>query len=171
MLHPISKLHDHLTRFGFYLGGATLCGIVVCFWIEVVARYFFNSPTLWSSSLVAYFLCLSASLAMPELARTRGHIAITVLAEQLRPATRRRYDRFIALIAGSICLVAAWVIVNESLRQISSGTTTAMGLDIPKYWVSSFISYAFLNSALHFLRHSLFPVNAPSTDPTPPPEA
>ncbi|SHF36544.1 TRAP-type C4-dicarboxylate transport system, small permease component [Modicisalibacter ilicicola DSM 19980] len=165
MNHPIARLHDHVTRFGFYLGGATLCGIVVCFWIEVVARYFFNSPTLWSGSLVAYFLCVSASLAMPELARTHGHIAITVLPDRLSPKARRRYERIVALVAGGICLLAAWIIVDENLRQIAGGTTTAMGLDIPKYWVSSFISYAFINTALHFLRHALLPVDATVTDP------
>lgn len=157
MNRPIARLHDRITRLGFYLGGASLCGIVVCFWIEVVARYFFNSPTLWSSSLVAYFLCISASLAMPELARTQGHIAITVIPERLSPIVRQRYERGIALVAGTICLVAAWIIINENMRQFSSGTTTAIGLNVPKYWISSFISYAFANTALHFLRLSLFP--------------
>ena len=92
MLATLARWHDGLTRFGFYLGGATLCGIVVCFWIEVVARYFFNAPTLWSSSIVAYCLCLSASLAMPELARTRGHIAISVLQDSLPAAGQ--FDRY-----------------------------------------------------------------------------
>ncbi|PAU72000.1 TRAP transporter small permease [Halomonas sp. XH26] len=156
MPHPIARLHDRITRFGFYLGGATLCGIVLCFWIEVVARYFFNAPTLWSSSLVAYFLCIAVSLSIPELARTNGHIAITVLPERLSPSMRQRYDRVIALTSGSVCIVTAWIIVKETLRQFDGGTTTALGLDIPKYWVSSFICYAFINTALYFLRHALF---------------
>ncbi|MGC3873687.1 TRAP transporter small permease [Halomonas sp. GXIMD04776] len=160
MLYPLARLHDSITRVGFYLGGATLGGIVVCFWIEVVARYFFNAPTLWSGSLVAYFLCISSSLAIPELARTHGHIAITVLPERLSPSSRQFYDRLIALFACSVCAVAAWISLDENLRQISSGTTTAMGLNIPKYWVSSFISYAFINAALHFLRHALSPSSA-----------
>ncbi|AJY48962.1 MULTISPECIES: TRAP transporter small permease subunit [Halomonadaceae] len=157
MHHPIARLHDRITRFGFYLGGATLCGIVACFWIEVVARYFFNAPTLWSSSLVAYFLCIAVSLSVPELARTNGHIAITVLPERLSPASRQRYDRMIALAAGVVCTVAAWILIQETLRQFGSGTTTALGLDIPKYWVSIFICYAFINTALYFLRYALFP--------------
>lgn len=156
MPHPIARLHDHITRFGFYLGGATLCGIVLCFWIEVVARYFFNAPTLWSSSLVAYFLCIAVSLSMPELARTNGHIAINVLPERLSPLMRQRYDRMIALVAGGVCIVTAWIIVKETLRQFDGGTTTALGLNIPKYWVSSFICYGFINTALHFLRHAFF---------------
>ncbi|USZ49787.1 TRAP transporter small permease [Halomonas sp. DN3] len=167
MLATLARWHDGLTRFGFYLGGATLCGIVVCFWIEVVARYFFNAPTLWSSSIVAYCLCLSASLAMPELARTRGHIAISVLQDSLPAARRQGFERFTSLLTAAVCALAAWMLISESLRQFASGTTTAMGLDIPKVWVSSFIGYGFSNTALHFLRRALLPatVEWPSDSP------
>ncbi|MBN8412649.1 MULTISPECIES: TRAP transporter small permease [Halomonas] len=157
MLATLARWHDGLTRFGFYLGGATLCGIVVCFWIEVVARYFFNAPTLWSSSIVAYCLCLSASLAMPELARTRGHIAISVVQDSLPAARQQGFERVTALLTAAVCGLAAWMLISESARQLASGTTTAMGLDIPKVWVSSFIGYGFTNTALHFLRRAVFP--------------
>ncbi len=160
MQYPIARFHDNITRFGFYIGGATLLGIVICFWIEVVSRYFLNSPTLWSNSLVAYFLCISVSLAMPELARTHGHIAITIFSEKLPPVARVKYNRFLAMTAGIVCLVAAWIIVEETLRQIDSGTTTAMGLNVPKYWISSFICYAFINASFHFFRHAFFPASA-----------
>ncbi|MCL7942279.1 TRAP transporter small permease [Halomonas sp. ATCH28] len=162
MQNPIASLHDNITRFGFYFGGATLVGIVICFWIEVVSRYFFNSPTLWSNALVAYFLCISVSLAMPELARTHGHIAITILSEKLPPVARVKYDRFLVMIAGIVCLITVWIVVDETLRQIGSGTTTAMGINVPKYWLSSFICYAFINTSFHFLRHAFFP--APAVD-------
>lgn len=157
MLSVLTQAHDRLTRFGFHLGGAALCGIVLSYWIEVVARYFFNSPTLWSTSVIAYCLCIAASLAMPELARRQGHIAITALQEQMSGACRRRYERVIALITGIICLVAAWMLVSETLRQFSSGTTTAMGLSIPKFWISAFIGYGFTGTALYFLRRCFWP--------------
>ncbi|WP_158773889.1 TRAP transporter small permease [Cobetia sp. L2A1] len=153
MLTLLARVHDGVTRAGFLLGGVTLCGIVLCFWLEVIARYFFNSPTLWSGAMVAYLLCLSISLATPELARTHGHIAITVLPERLSPATRARYDRFLAVLTGIVCAVAGWICVQESLRQFNYHTTTALGLDIPKVWVSAFIAYALVSAALHFLRH------------------
>lgn len=157
MLNALLRVQDRLTHFGFLLGGAALCGIVVAYWIEVVARYFFNAPTLWSSSVIAYCLCIAASLAMPELARRQGHIAITVLQEQMVGRVRRHYERVIALVAGAICLIAAWMLVSETLRQFSSGTTTAMGLSIPKFWISAFIGYGFVGTALYFLRRCLLP--------------
>ncbi|GED40761.1 TRAP transporter small permease [Cobetia marina] len=161
----LARVHDGVTRAGFLLGGVTLCGIVLCFWLEVIARYFFNSPTLWSGAMVAYLLCLSISLAAPELARTHGHIAITVLPERLSPATRALYDRLLALITGGVCAVAGWICLQESLRQFQYHTTTAMGLDIPKVWVSSFIAYALINAALYFLRHA-FTRAAPEATPS-----
>jgi len=161
----LARVHDGVTRAGFLLGGVTLCGIVLCFWLEVIARYFFNSPTLWSGAMVAYLLCLSISLAAPELARTHGHIAITVLPERLSPATRALYDRLLALITGGVCAVAGWICLQESLRQFQYHTTTAMGLDIPKVWVSSFIAYALISAALYFLRHA-FTRAAPETTPS-----
>ncbi|WP_024953009.1 TRAP transporter small permease [Cobetia crustatorum] len=130
MLTLLARVHDGVTRAGFLLGGVTLCGIVLCFWLEVIARYFFNSPTLWSGAMVAYLLCLSISLAMPELARTHGHIAITVLPERLSPATRARYDRALAVLTGGVCAVAGWICVQESLRQF---TYTP-----PRRWGSTF---------------------------------
>ncbi|MDA5563306.1 TRAP transporter small permease [Cobetia sp. MMG027] len=165
MLTLLARVHDGVTRAGFLLGGVTLCGIVLCFWLEVIARYFFNSPTLWSGAMVAYLLCLSISLAAPELARTHGHIAITVLPERLSSATRALYDRLLALITGGVCAVAGWICLQESLRQFQYHTTTAMGLDIPKVWVSSFIAYALINAALYFLRHA-FTRAAPEATPS-----
>lgn len=162
MLTLLSRVHDGVTRAGFLLGGITLCGIVLCFWLEVIARYFFNSPTLWSSAMVAYLLCLSISLATPELARTHGHIAITVLPERLSSAARAAYDRLLALLTASVCAVAGWICLQESLRQLDNHTTTAMGLDIPKYWVSFFIAYALINAALYFLRHACSHATTPA---------
>lgn len=152
MFTLLARVHDGVTRAGFLLGGITLCGIVLCFWWEVIARYFFNSPTLWSSAMVAYLLCLSISLATPELARSHGHIAITVLPERLQAAARARYERVLAVLTGAVCAVAGWICVQETLRQFTYHTTTAMGLDIPKYWVSAFIAYGLISAALHFLR-------------------
>ncbi len=146
--------HDRITRLGFSLGAITLCGIVLCFWIEVVARYFFNSPTFWSSSMVSYLFCISVSLAIPELARTHGHIAITVLPDTLSVENQARYQRVIALLSAGVCLLATWIFIQENIRQITGNTTTALGLDIPKYWISIFITYGFGNTALHFLRHA-----------------
>ncbi len=157
----IWRIHDALTRLGFLIGGAALAGIVVAYLIEVVSRYVFNSPTLWSASVVAYFLCMSAMLGMPELARTRGHIAISILEERFPEGLRRKHIRFTAALTGIVCAVAAWMIWAESIRQGQSGTTTTLGVRIPKVWISAFICYGFTSTALYYLRGAVLPATLP----------
>ena len=157
----IWRAHDALTRVGFLIGSAALGGIVAVYLIEVVARYFFNSPTMWSASAVAYLLCVAVMLAMPELARTRGHIAISILEEKLPEKLQPHHIRLTAALAGIVCVVAAWMIWNESIRQWQSGITTTRGVRIPKYWVSAFICYGFTNTALYYLRGALLPSSLP----------
>lgn len=156
MPQTIMKFHDRTTKIGFYLGCVSLAGIVLCFWIEVIARYFLNSPTLWSGSMIAYLLCISIGLAMPELARSKGHIAITIFTDSLKPTARFNLHKLINLISLCICAVAAYIMVDENIRQINNNITTTLGLIIPKYWISVFISYAFISTSLYFLRQLFF---------------
>lgn len=157
----IWRAQDALTRAGFVIGSAALGGIVVAYLIEVIARYMFNSPTMWSASAVAYLLCVAVMLAMPELARTRGHIAITILEERLPPGLQPHHIRLTAALAGIVCVVAAWMIWNESIRQWQSGITTTRGIRIPKYWISAFICYGFTNTAVYYLRGAAMPATLP----------
>ena len=56
---------------------------------EVVARYFFNSPTEWANAIVSYLLCAVIFLALPEQTRRRAHITITILMDRAGAAMRR----------------------------------------------------------------------------------
>ncbi len=168
----IWRAHDGLTRLGFVIGGAALFGIVAAYLVEVVARYMFNAPTLWSASAVAYLLCASTTLAMPELARTRGHIAINILEDRMPGVARARYARIVATFTGIVCAIAAWIFWSESIRQGQSGTTTSLAVRIPKVWVSAFICYGFTSTALYYIRAALAPRSlpwddAPSGEPEP----
>ncbi len=156
-LAGVWRAHDAFTRVGFLAGGAALAGITMAFLIEVVARYFFNSPTLWSASAVAYLLCAATMLAMPELARTRGHVSISILEERLPAPTRLIFVRAISLLVAAICAVAAFMIWSETLRQAGSGTTTSFAVRIPKIWLSGLICYGFTGTALYYLRAALVP--------------
>ena len=162
----ILRLQDLITRWLYILGGIALCGIVASYLIEVVMRYIFNAPTLWSPSAVAYLLCVSSMLGMPELARTRGHIAITMLEERMSPATSARHRRRVSVVTAAICLCAAWMIGTEMMRQAQSGTTTAFGVRIPKVWLTGLIFYGFMNTALYYLRAALRPDSLPQPDHT-----
>jgi len=141
-----------LTRAGFFAGAVALLGIFVLYNFEVAARYFFNSPTKWSGDVVTYLLCVMIGLVLPELTRTKSHIAITFIGERMRPAGQRNLGMALSLGSGVVCLTAAWIVGGETLRLYTGGIETIASFIIPKWWLATFLTYGLLSSGLHFLR-------------------
>jgi TRAP-type C4-dicarboxylate transport system permease small subunit len=148
----LGDFHDRLTKAGFALATVFIGVIAASFVYEVVARYFFNAPTAWSYAVGEYVLCAAIFLSAPEQARRGAHISITLIAEKLDPERARRLRLCISLIAAAACCVAAWITGAETLRQFEQDVTTLTSFPVPKWWISIFIFYGFLSSAIHFLR-------------------
>jgi TRAP-type C4-dicarboxylate transport system permease small subunit len=152
MLHRLGKIHDTVTTIGFAGGAACVGMIVVAFWYEVTARYFFNAPTMWSHEVAAYLLCPLVFLSVPAMAQRAAHISISFLMDSTPARYRLPIAKAVLLGGGSICLFAAWITGAETWRQYLRGVETIAAIPIPKWWVSIFIPYGMLSSGLHFLR-------------------
>jgi TRAP-type C4-dicarboxylate transport system permease small subunit len=160
----VLSLHDAITRSGYQLATLIVILIAGSYCYEVAARYFFNSPTDWANAAVAYLLCAVIFLTMPEQTRRRAHIAITIVVDRAGPVQRRRWQTVIAGVSAATCLAVFYVSANETWIQFRDGLLTVATYEIPKWWVSIFIPYGLLSSALYFLREALDP------DAAPPPE-
>jgi TRAP-type C4-dicarboxylate transport system permease small subunit len=154
--------HDVLTRVGFAVA-CVLIGLSTCaLSYEVIARYFFNAPTVWASPIVSYFLVASIFLAMPELTRQSAHISITILLDALAPERSEIARKIVRMVAACACLLAAWFSADETLNQLNFGIHTNPPLSIQKWIVSGVVPYGMLSSAIYFLRQ-LAPGGTPDT--------
>lgn len=152
---PLLRLHDALTRAGFFAGAASLLAIFALYNFEVAARYLFNSPTKWSGDVVTYLLCVMIGLLLPELTRVKSHIAITFIGERLSPSGQRRLGALLSLVSGVVCLVAAWILGDETLRLYVNKIETIASFIVPKWWLGAFLTYGLASSGIYFLRLSL----------------
>jgi TRAP-type C4-dicarboxylate transport system permease small subunit len=149
----LADAHDRLTKAGFAVA-TFFVGVIACSFVyEVVARYFFGAPTFWSYAVGEYVLCATIFLSIPELTRRGAHINVNLISEKLSPAQMYRLRVFVGLLSAAACLVAAWITATETWRQYAQDVTTLTSFPIPKWWVSIFIPYGFLSSAIQFLRH------------------
>jgi TRAP-type C4-dicarboxylate transport system permease small subunit len=98
-------------------------------------------------------------LAAPEVTRLNGHIVISFFLEKMTPASRQKLGMGIALVGWLMCFLAAYVCLQESLRQYQQNIETLWNKPIPKWWISGFIPYGFMLSGLQFLRTTLFGEN------------
>ena len=148
---PAMKLLDKVTKLAFYLSAATLATIVSLYCMEIVLRYFFLSPTVWSRDTVTYLLCGTILLAAPEVARTNSHVAITIAVEMCRPKTRKRIETLLALITALVAAGVCWVTAGETFRLFNSGILTLGTVAVPKWWMSIFIPIGFFLISLQYL--------------------
>lgn len=163
----ILALHDAITRVSFAASAIILALIAISFSYEVVARYFFDSPTSWANAFVAYFLCASIFLAVPELTRRRGHVAVTLLLDRASPGPRAVLQRIILASGAGACLLATWITANATAEQIAMGIDTISAYPVPKWLVSIFIPYGMSSAGLYFIRHVVNADFSASPEPTP----
>ena len=58
-----------------------LGAIVVMYCIEIFSRYFLNAPTTWANDFIVFTLCAAIFVMMPEITRSGGHVAVTLLTD------------------------------------------------------------------------------------------
>lgn len=154
-MNRLGVAHDRLTAASYLIAQICLCAIVFSYSYETISRYFFSAPTSWSNEVVAYALCIGTFMALPEVTRANGHIAITFIAESLGSVSRRRLDIALALASGLVCLFVAWICLRTNISHFTRQEMTVGVNPIPKWVLSIWLTYGFASSGLHFLRQAL----------------
>jgi len=151
----LCAVHDFVTRVGFILSAWCLAVIVFSYCFEVVARYFFGTPTVWASSLVSYLLCAMIFLVVPELSRKKIHIFISIVPDTLPTKWATALQRSTHFAGFVACMLATWFCLDATTAQYMRGILTINEWRIPKWMVSAFIPYGMFSAGLYFLRQTL----------------
>ncbi|NQU72199.1 MAG: TRAP transporter small permease [Rhodospirillales bacterium] len=152
VLSALTRAHDGLTDVSFQFSKLCLGIIVFSYCFEVVSRYFFNAPTWWADEAVSYSLSIGCFTMLPHVTRMKGHVAVTLLVELLPASRARPVYWFIYLLGFLACGFAAWISLDENIRQVVKGVQLMKVEPLPKIWISAWITYGFASSALYFLR-------------------
>ena len=151
MLGAFAKAIDQLTHLATVLSALGLAMIVGSYVYEVVSRYIFASPTAWASDFVSYALCAIVFLALPRVTKERAHVAVTILVD-IAPKPLANAAHVVVSALGFVCLsFAAWVSLQENIRQFTRGIETLAIVPIPQWWVSGFITFGLALSACYLL--------------------
>ncbi|MCB1394961.1 MAG: TRAP transporter small permease [Rhodobacter sp.] len=147
------KLHDRTSEAGLWAGLLALAAITLLTSAATMSRYFLGAPIGWVPDWVGYLLAFSIFATVPAVTRRSMHVSMDFLPALIRSAGLRRA---LTLAAGALtCAVLVWMslIVWKSLASAyRSGTGTAAGYPIPRWWLLAVVFYGFASSALHVLR-------------------
>ena len=106
---PLQRLSERIAWAEAQLTGAAILGILGLLLANVLSRGF-GRPLIWTDELAVCLMVVCAfSGASLGIAR-RHHLAVTLLADRLGPAARRRLLRLVDAVLLAILLVFGWTL-------------------------------------------------------------
>ena len=82
---------------------------------EVVARYFFNAPTVWGMELAVLLFGPYFLLGGPYLLHLKGHVALDVARERMSPSWQRRFDLLNYPVIVVFCIILLYFSLPSAL--------------------------------------------------------
>ena len=90
------------------LGQLALAAMVMTICYDVVTRYVFAAPTLWSLEVNTFLVLFIALIPAGDVLQAGMHLRITFFVERCNPGVRRVLDKFGALAGIAFCSFMTW---------------------------------------------------------------
>ena len=115
-----------LVKFIGYLGMASVVAIMLIMTVDVILRYFFNKPFLWSFDAVEYIMVLCVFFGIGYTEMNNGHVNITMVYDYF-PSWIKPFvnvlNHLIMLFIGVLMTWQGYVLMADSYRvhRVSTG--------------------------------------------------
>ena len=151
-MKKINAIFDGLTDTMAAIAGIFIICMMFIECYEIVSRYFFRRPTVWSVEFCEYLLFLLAFLGTTWVLRKRAHISVTILIERLKPKTQIYCHLFSSFTGIVISLIIFWFSLKTSFENYVVGVKVVKTYALPKWIFLSFISLGYLLLLIEFIR-------------------
>jgi len=135
----IYNLADVIIRIGAYTAGFFIMLTTIMVAYEIVARSFFNKPTIWATELSTYAIIGSCFLGSAYAVRTYSHITVDLLIN----AVNDKMKTVLAYITNAMGLVFSLIFtfygIHHVMNTMELGVTSASLLRIPMYLPELFL--------------------------------
>ena len=108
--------------------GILLMGMIVSY--EVVCRYVFNSPTMWTQEVSIYLFMWTMLAASSYTLQTGKHVRVDLLIDRMRAKTRKFFDVLTSVIGMIYCAIVAVQAFQMLMASIKYGKLSATPLRI-----------------------------------------
>ncbi len=124
MLERFTRRIGAMTSYAFLI-------IVAITTYEVVARYVFQSPTIWVHEFTVMLAAVAFVIGGPLVHQHRLHITISFFHERMPVGLRRRVDVFSSLMVLVFLALLAWTTSQQAWQSILTRETSGTALNLP----------------------------------------
>ena len=118
-----------------------LTGVMIGY--EVLARYFFNAPTIWAAEISQLFLIWGTFLAMAYALKNRQHIRIEIIITKFGNKTQKVFEAVSLVFISVLCTIVVWYGWGIAWDSFERGRSTGTMLNIPNWWTEAVIPAGF----------------------------
>lgn len=130
--NPILKLNNILYKIISIICCFVLTSIVIITVLQIISRYIFNSPIVWTEEMARYFYIWLCYLGAITVQRNKGHLSLDLFGH-LIPKT---VQVFFNLIINVLTVIALYFLVVAGYKYATTmGRALAITTNIPLKYV------------------------------------
>jgi len=132
-MEKISKAIDAVNRWVGRMMGyiALLMALLITY--EVIARYIFNAPTIWSMDINQYLFCAISLLGGGFCLLSEGHVRVDLFYPKFSPKTQAIVEIVTYPFALAFCGILVWLGGAEFWHVLITATTSGTALNFPMW--------------------------------------
>ncbi len=136
MLNGTNNVLLIVTRWSAWVGMFMLLGAVLATTSDVLARKLFGYTYLGTIDIVQLLVLSAAFLAIPYTFSTRGHVAVSILADKLRGRWCHSITLLAMVLAFLLMACFSWFGLHHAQMQAEYGDVSqTIGIAMIWYWV------------------------------------
>jgi C4-dicarboxylate transporter DctQ subunit len=148
----ISRYYTRLIDGLAMLAGLLIAAVCLLIIYDVIARNLGWQPPASTVALTEYALLYFTMAAAPWLVRTRGHIVVEVLHQQLSGMALWVADKLILLICITVSVVICALATLLAIEGFSRGEVEIRSLEMPRWLLFAPLAVGFGLMAIEFMR-------------------
>lgn len=154
-MSKIISAFDRIVDLIFYIS----CFSMIFAWLmtsaDVIMRYFFNSPILWSVEINEYILAGTTFLSASYVLKKDGHVAIDSALHLFKPKQKVFINFLMSILGAIVCLIIFWFGLLKTFDQFQLGTITSdKTIVIPFFILLLIMPISFFFFTYQFLRRA-----------------
>ena len=128
--------------------GILLMGMIIAY--EVVCRYVFNSPTIWTQEVSIYLFMWTMLAASSYTLQTGKHVRVDLLIERMQIKTRKLFDGVTGVIGMIYCAIISVQAFQMLMVSVQYGKLSATPLRVPLWIPQSALLIGFVLLTFQF---------------------
>jgi len=137
----LSNFFDKLLVASGYVSAGILALVMLIVSYDTLARYFFQSPTMWANDIASYLLLTFSIIAAAWVLRDEGHVTIDIVLLHLKNKTRRLLNIITSSLCVLVCALFTWMSIIAGIEAFQRKTMLLSGILFPKWillWIMAF---------------------------------